>query len=78
MIYTSIVAILVCAKCIKSNVSKRQVTIASQDFFSNFFAKRYISGNINIPNTVPTILQPNGHIPNILIPIEINTLPSGG
>ena len=76
--YTSIVAILVCAKCIKSKVNKTQVSDANIVLLKTLLPNKYIAGTINIPNIVPTILHPKGHIPKALTPNEINHLPRGG
>ena len=75
---TSIVAILVCVKCIKSNVNNSVIIVEIHVFLVIFFPRRYITGTIITPNKVPINLQPNGHIPNISIPIAMIAFPSGG
>ena len=69
--YTSIVAILVCAKCIKSKVNIMHVIAAKILLLNNLFAKIYITGIISTPNNVPINLQPKGTIPNNLTPMAI-------
>ena len=47
--YTSIVAILVCAKCIKSNVNIMQTRVAILVLLNTLLPNKYIKGTINIP-----------------------------
>ncbi len=78
MTNTSIVAIRVCTKCIKSNVNNNVVTVAIHVSLKNFLARLYRTGTINTPNNVPANLHPNGFMPNISTPHAIKTLPRGG
>ena len=75
---TSMVAIRVWAKCIKSAANNMVAKVAIHVSLKSFFENKYKSGNIAIPNKVPIIRHPNGHIPKRRIPIEIINLPSGG
>ncbi|MNR47740.1 hypothetical protein D3C85_1668810 [compost metagenome] len=61
--YTSIVEILVCAKCIKSKVSKNAAISAYSERPNIRFANTYIMGIMPIPNNVPIIRQPKGFRP---------------
>ena len=77
--YTSIVAMRVCVKCMKSNAKRNVSAPAAQVLFrNNLLPNKYIKGNIPIPNNTPTTRHPKGFMPNARTPRLINTLPRGG
>ena len=74
----SIVEILVCTKCMKSE-AKTTVPAAGTAFPpKSFFRNTYIIGSISTPKSVPLKRQPKGVIPNSAIPTEMISFPNGG
>ena len=76
--YVSIVAILVCVKCMKSNVNKPAASSANSDLLNSRFPNTYMIGTMPMPNSTPIIRHPIVFMPNTAMPIDIITFPSGG
>ncbi|MNZ57011.1 hypothetical protein D3C78_749760 [compost metagenome] len=76
--YTSIVAMRVWVKCMKSAASKVAASPPYKLLPSSLLPNRYISGIIAMPSNVPAILQPNGFSPNNWMPSAMMIFPSGG
>ena len=76
--YVSIVAILVCTKCMKSK-AKTAVVQAGTAMPPNIFLHiAYNGGSMSMPKSIPENLHPKGVTPNRSMPIDIIIFPSGG
>ena len=76
--YTSMVAILVWVKCMKSKANNTQARAADRLSFVSRLANRYTAGTMRIPKKVPAMRQPKGFMPNKATPAAMKILPMGG
>ena len=76
--YTSMVAMRVCVKCMKSTANSAVQRNAYSLFLNRRLPNRYSTGSIATPTSAPMMRQPNGFMPKMAMPTAMMSLPSGG
>ena len=78
VMYTSMVAMRVWTKCMKSKASSQQPRVDNGVLRVIRLQNTYMTGHMAMPNRVPTMRQPKGFMPKIRMPSPMSSLPSGG
>ena len=76
--YTSMVAMRVWVKCMKSKANSPAASKAYSLLPNSRLANRYRIGTMPMPNRVPTIRQPKAFIPKTAMPAIMKIFPRGG